>query len=284
MKILDGKLISDKISLRVSRYVKQKISEGNRVPRIDILLVGDDFASSKYVQMKEKKCFELGIKCIVHRIDGKESEKSIVALINKLNKERLTDGIMIQLPLPKDLNSNNILESIDSNKDVDGLTSSNFGKIFRGDPDGIPCATAKGIITLLDEYKIGIEGKNVVVVGRSNIVGLPTSALFLSRNATVTVCHTFTKNLKSITSNADILVIAIGKAEYIDKKYIKKGAVVIDVGINRNLEGKLVGDIKYNSVKNIPSYISPVPGGVGPMTIISLIENLITCYTKNIER
>lgn len=284
MIILDGKELSKKILDSLQFQIKDKISTGFRTPRLDIILVGDDFASIKYVEMKEKRAEELGVDVVVHRFDETDTNKNILDLIDELNKNILVDGFMVQLPLPRGFDTNDILESINPKKDVDGLTSSNLGKLFKNDPSAIPPATARGIMKMLEEYNIELDGKNAVVVGRSDIVGLPTAALLQNMNATVTIGHSHTKDLREITKNADVLVVAMGKAEYIDDTYVKEGAVVVDVGTNQNKEGKLVGDVDFNRVSNVAGYITPVPGGVGPMTIASLLLNLFEMYTKNVEK
>jgi len=278
MTILDGK----QTALKISQKIKEEVQEFSRKPRLDILLVGSDFGSQKYVEMKSKKAQELGIECNVHSFDENVSEEELIRLIEKLNIDSQVDGIMVQLPLPKHIQESNILEKISPSKDVDGLTSINLGKLFKNDPSAIAPATAKGILKLLREYDIQIDGQDAVVIGRSDIVGLPTAALLQNENATVTVCHSHTQNLKEICKKADILVVGIGKPEYIDREYVKEGAVVIDVGTNKNGEGKLVGDVNFESVKDIASYITPVPGGVGPMTIVCLLSNLIDAYKKNV--
>lgn len=283
MTILDGKQTSQKLAQKIYDEIQSYISEGKRVPRLDIILVGDNFGSQKYVEMKEKKALELGIQCNVHRFKEDVTEEELLTLLDELNLDEEVDGVMVQLPLPKNINENNILEMISPYKDVDGLTSINLGKLFKNDPIAIAPATARGILELLQEYEIQIEGKNAVVIGRSDIVGLPTAAILQNENATVTVCHSHTQELKEICKKADILVVAIGKAEYIDKEYVKKGSVVIDVGTNRNEEGKLVGDVKFEDIKDIAEYITPVPGGVGPMTILCLLDNLIKVYRRNEE-
>ena len=278
MTILDGK----QTALKISQKIKEEVQEFSRKPRLDILLVGSDFGSQKYVEMKSKKAQELGIECNVHSFDENVSEEELIRLIEKLNIDSQVDGIMVQLPLPKHIQESNILEKISPSKDVDGLTSINLGKLFKNDPSAIAPATAKGILELLREYDIQIDGKDAVVIGRSDIVGLPTAALLQNENATVTICHSHTQNLKEVCKMADILVVAIGKPEYIDREYVKEGAVVIDVGTNKNEEGKLVGDVNFEGVKDIVSYITPVPGGVGPMTIVCLLSNLIEAYKKNV--
>lgn len=286
MEILDGKKTSEEILNRLSDKVKTLVANGNRVPRLDIIIVGHDFASEKYVGMKEKRGKELGIKIVLHKLESSVDEKEIISLIKKLNEDSLVDGIMIQLPLPKDyqtFNTKNILESIDISKDVDGLTYASLGCVWN-EREGIGSATPTGILKLLDEYDIEITGKRVVVLGRSQIVGLPLAAMFLRRDATVTIAHSRTENLKRLCRTADILAVGIGKPEYITSDFVKEDAVVIDIGTNRNYDGKLVGDVDFEEVKDKCSYITPVPGGVGPMTIASLFSNLIKIYTKNVTR
>ena len=282
MKILDGKQTSLKISEKIQKEIQEYIDSEKRASKLDILLVGDDFGSQKYVEMKSKKAQELGIQCEVHRFEEDIQEKEIVRLIEELNRNDEIDGVMVQLPLPSHINEKNILEKILPSKDVDGLTSVNLGKLFKNDPTAIAPATAKGILELLKEYEIEIDGKNALVIGRSDIVGLPTAAILQNENATVTICHSHTKDLKEVCKRADILVVGIGKAEFIDMEYVKEGSIVIDVGTNKNEEGKLVGDVDFESVKNIVEYITPVPGGVGPMTISCLLSNLLDAYKKNV--
>ncbi|OGC44266.1 bifunctional methylenetetrahydrofolate dehydrogenase/methenyltetrahydrofolate cyclohydrolase [candidate division WS6 bacterium RIFOXYB1_FULL_33_14] len=282
MKILDGKQTSLKISEKIQKEIQEYIDSEKRASKLDILLVGDDFGSQKYVEMKSKKAQELGIQCEVHRFEEDIQEEELIRLIEELNRNDEIDGVMVQLPLPSHINEKNILEKILPSKDVDGLTSVNLGKLFKNDPTAIAPATAKGILELLKEYEIEIDGKSAVVIGRSDIVGLPTVALLQNENATVTVCHSHTKDLKEVCKRADILVVGIGKAEFIDMEYVKEGSVVIDVGTNKNEEGKLVGDVDFESVKNIVEYITPVPGGVGPMTISCLLSNLLDAYKKNV--
>ena len=282
MEILDGKYTSSVILQDLKTEIQRYLQEGKRTPRIDILLVGDDYASQMYVNMKEKKALDLGISVNVHNFEKDINENDLVKLISQLNNDKSVDGIMVQLPMPEHINESEILESILPSKDVDGLTSTNLGKLFKNDSSAIAPATAKGVIKLLDKYNIQIEGKNAVVVGRGDISGLPIAAMLQNRNATITICHSHTQNLKDICKDADILVSSIGRAEYINSEYVKNGSVVIDVGTNRNSEGKLVGDIDFNSVKDIAGYITPVPGGVGPMTIACLFDNLIEMYKRNV--
>lgn len=282
MEILDGKYTSSVILQDLKTEIQRYLQEGKRTPRIDILLVGDDYASQMYVNMKEKKALDLGISVNVHNFEKDINENDLVKLISQLNNDKSVDGIMVQLPMPEHINESKVLESILPSKDVDGLTSTNLGKLFKNDSSAIAPATAKGVIKLLDKYDIQIEGKNAVVVGRGDISGLPIAAMLQNRNATITICHSHTQNLKDICKDADILVSSIGRAEYINSEYVKNGSVVIDVGTNRNSEGKLVGDIDFNSVKDIAGYITPVPGGVGPMTIACLFDNLIEMYKRNV--
>jgi len=284
MILLDGSAVSQKIIKELKNKIDGYIDIGSRVPRLDIIIVGDDYASKKYVSMKEKRALELGIKAVVHEFSSNTKEEEIRELIEKLNNDNRVDGLMVQLPLPRGIETRRVLDNISPHKDVDGLTSSNLGRLFKNERNAIAPATARGVLKILEEYEIEIEGKNAVVIGRSEIVGLPTAAMLQNSNATVTICHSHTKNLKDISKNADILIVGIGKAEYIDKAYIKDGSVVIDIGTNLNQDGKLVGDVKFGSVKKIAGYITPVPGGIGPMTIASLLLNLFEMYEKNVKK
>ena len=282
MEILDGKYTSSVMLQNLKTEIQKYLQEGKRAPRIDIMLVGDDYASQMYVSMKEKKALDLRILVNIHTFDKEISQAQLIKLIKELNNENEVDGIMVQLPMPEHINESEVLESILPSKDVDGLTSTNLGKLFKNDSSAIAPATAKGVIKLLDNYDVQIEGKRAVVIGRGDISGLPIAAMLQNRNATVTICHSHTRELKDICKDADILVSSIGRAEYINSEYVKNGSVVIDVGTNRNSEGKLVGDVDFNSVKDIAGYITPVPGGVGPMTIACLFDNLIEMYKRNV--
>lgn len=284
MILLNGKEVSQKTIDALKSKISVYIDSGSRTPRLDIILAGEDFASKKYVDMKMKRAEGIGIKAVLHKFEKNVSTEEIVTEIKRLNSDNRVDGVMVQLPLPKEINTDLVLESIDCNKDVDGLTSINLGKLFKNNPSAIAPATAKGILKLLEEYEIEIDGSKAVVIGRSDIVGLPTAAVLQNSNATVTVCHSHSKNLKEICKQADILVVGMGKAEYIDKGYVKEGATVIDVGTNRGKDDKLVGDVKFGSVKKVAGYITPVPGGVGPMTISSLLLNLFEIYERNVKR
>jgi len=282
MEILDGKYTSSVMLQNLKTEIQKYLQEGKRAPRIDIMLVGDDYASQMYVSMKEKKALDLRILVNIHTFDKEILQAQLIKLIKELNNENEVDGIMVQLPMPEHINESEVLESILPSKDVDGLTSTNLGKLFKNDSSAIPPATAKGVIKLLDNYDVQIEGKRAVVIGRGDISGLPIAAMLQNKNATVTICHSHTQGLKDICKDADILVSSIGRAEYINSEYVKNGSVVIDVGTNRNMEGKLVGDVDFNSVKDIAGYITPVPGGVGPMTIACLFDNLIEMYKRNV--
>ncbi len=280
MQILDGKKISEERCEKLRQRVDLLGSNMGRNPRLDIILVGNDFASEKYVSMKGKKAQELEIDVQVHRFGKDSNDEEIVNTIENLNNDNNVDGIMVQLPLPSNFSEDLLVSKISVEKDVDGLTAESLGRLFRNEKC-LVSATSKGIGTLIDRYNIPVEGKNIVVLGRSKVVGLPVSALMLSRNATVTICHPSTSDIKSISKNADILISAVGKANFVDRNFVKEGTVVIDVGFNKDIQtGKTVGDVNFNDVKDLVSYITPVPGGVGPMTIISLLENVVDVYEK----
>ncbi|GLI53931.1 bifunctional methylenetetrahydrofolate dehydrogenase/methenyltetrahydrofolate cyclohydrolase FolD [Thermodesulfovibrio yellowstonii] len=272
-EILDGKNLALKIKEELKREVQDLKNQGIN-PCLAVVLVGENKSSQKYVSFKEKTCKELDIKSLVFRLPENTEETSLIKLIDELNENSQVNGILIQLPLPKHLNQNKVLERISPFKDVDGFTPFCLGRLLIDSPLFIPC-TPKGVIRILDEYKINLEGKQAVVIGRSIIVGKPLSLLLLKRNATVTMCHSKTMNLQDITKKADILCVAIGREKFITSNMIKKGAVVIDIGINVTASGKVVGDVNFDDVKEKASYITPVPGGVGPMTIAMLMENTI---------
>jgi methylenetetrahydrofolate dehydrogenase (NADP+)/methenyltetrahydrofolate cyclohydrolase len=282
MKILDGKRTSQKMLEGISSKVERIALGGKRVPRLDLILVGDDFASVKYVQIKEQKAKELGIECQTHHLEQDSTTEEVVNLVKTLNAFDEVDGFMVQLPLPSHIDTNAVLESIEPRKDVDGLTSVNLGRLFQNDPKAIPPATPLGIMKLLDEYEIDVFGKKVVILGASNIVGVPLGAILLRRDATVTICNSRTVNIQEIAKTADILISATGVPLLVKSEFLKEGVVVIDVGSNKHPEtGKLVGDVDWEDVQGIPSYITPVPGGVGPMTVVSLMLNLMNCYEQN---
>lgn len=270
-KLIDGKQIAKK---RLER-LKEKITLQSKKPIMAFILVGDHAPSKTYVRMKKKACEATGIISNVFELPENVSEKELLAEIEKLNKDLSVDGILVQLPLPKQISVERVINTIDPNKDVDGFHPINLGKLLIGCPLFVPC-TPQGIKNLLLEENIQVEGKHVVVVGRSQIVGKPLACLLMQKdtgaNATVTIAHSKTKNLKEITSSADILIAAMGMPQFITEDMVKKGAIVIDVGINR-IDDKIVGDVLFENVLPKVSKITPVPGGVGPMTIISLLEN-----------
>ena len=273
MKILDGKAVS----LKVKESVKVRAEELKKFgvePTLAVILVGEDKASQTYVRAKEKACNEYGIKSVAHRLSENTTQAELLALINVLNLDDSIHGILVQLPLPKHIDTNTILATIDPAKDVDGFHAVNVGKLVSGLDGFVPC-TPLGVMEILKEYGINVAGLNAVVIGRSNIVGKPMANLLLNASATVTVTHSKTKNLKEICKNADLIVAAIGKPFFLKADMVKDGAVVVDVGINRLDDGRLVGDVDFEEVAPKCSYITPVPGGVGPMTIAMLLNNTI---------
>jgi methylenetetrahydrofolate dehydrogenase (NADP+)/methenyltetrahydrofolate cyclohydrolase len=254
-----------------------------RVPHLAVVLVGEDPGSVSYVAGKEMACIEIGIKNTTIRRPNTISQDELLAIVNELNQDDSVDGILVQLPLPKHMDSDFIINAIVPEKDVDGFHPYNVASVYLKQPGTVSC-TPKGIMEILDYAHIEIEGKRAVVIGRSNIVGKPVSKLLLDRNATVTICHSRTKNISELTSEADILIAAVGKPLFVKADMVKEGAVVIDVGVNRNPEtGKLCGDVDFEAVKDKASYITKVPGGVGPMTITCLMENTIECFLKHME-
>lgn len=277
--ILSGKELAAKLRSKMQEHVKDIIKVFNETPCLAVILVGDDPASQSYVKGKSKACEEIGIKNITLKLHKDTSEVQVLRKIQELNLDPNVHGILVQLPLPDHIDERKVMNFIDPKKDVDGFHPFNVDALYSNKFNGILPCTPKGIIHLLTENNIQIAGKHAVVIGRSNIVGLPTAKLLLDNNATVTVCHSKTKNLKEITRSADILVVAIGKPEFITCDMVNDGAVVIDVGVNR-VDSKLVGDVHFDSIKDKASYITPVPGGVGPMTITCLMENTIECFLK----
>mgnify|MGYP000350121979 FL=1 len=280
MSIIDGKKVSSHIKDNIAAEVKILKNKTGKTPGLAVVLVGDDPASAVYVKNKNKTCKNIGFQSFEHILPENTSEDKLLNLINELNNDDQVNGILVQLPLPSHISSKTILVSINPQKDVDGFHLENVGRLVTGNALFKPCTPA-GIIKLLDEYKIEIEGKNAVIIGRSNIVGKPVSFLLLERNATVTICHSRTKDLPSITRSADILIAAIGKPNFVSLDMVKNNAVVIDVGINR-LDGKLVGDVDFASVSKQASLITPVPGGVGPMTIAMLMENTLQAFKNSL--
>lgn len=273
--ILDGKMLRDKIF----ESLKAKLDKMQQKPTLAVILVGENPASQIYVRNKKKTAEKLGINSLSIEYPSDISEEELLNKIKELNSDEKVTAILVQLPLPTHINKNRIIDAILPQKDVDGLTPYNLGKLFSGEePYVYPC-TPKGILLLLDEYNIKLEGKNIVVVGRSNLVGKPVAQMLLKRNATVTMCHSHTKNLSAITKTADIIVSAVGK-KVIGEKMLKSDCVVIDVGIFRDENGKISGDVDFENVSKTAAYISPVPGGVGPMTIASLMLNTVELARK----
>ena len=272
--IIDGKAISaatrGDIKIQVDELKKQGITPG-----LAVIIVGDDPASRVYVNNKKKACAELGMLSEEYALPADTTEEELLDLINTLNGREDIDGILCQLPLPRHLDEKRVLNAISSEKDVDAFHPVNVGKIMIGDYSFLPCTPA-GVMELIRRSNIDVAGKNCVVIGRSNIVGKPMAMLMLHANATVTICHSRTQNLKEICRGADIIVAAVGKAYFVTADMVKEGAVVIDVGMNRNSEGKLCGDVDYDEVSKVASAITPVPGGVGPMTITMLMQNTLT--------
>ena len=271
--IIDGKLVSKKIREAISEEVTA-LKEQGISPKLAVILVGNDPASAVYVRNKEKACIETGIEPVQITMPEHTSESELLDLIGKLNADSSVHGILVQLPLPRHINENMVIESIDPAKDVDAFTHESVGRIVEGKYTFLPCTPA-GIMKLLEFYGVEIAGKECVVIGRSNIVGKPMALLLLNASGTVTVCHSKTKNLAEITRRADILVVAVGRANFVTADMVGEGAVVIDVGINRLDNGKLCGDVEFESVSQKASLITPVPGGVGPMTITMLMKNTV---------
>tara|TARA_Y100000815_G_scaffold125070_1_gene112813 strand:- start:1557 stop:2402 length:846 start_codon:yes stop_codon:yes gene_type:complete len=279
MGIIDGKMVASQIKKKIASEVESLKQKTGETPGLAVVLVGDDPASSVYVRNKNKTCKNLGFQSFENILPANTKESTLLGLIDELNKDERVSGILVQLPLPSHISSYKILEAINPQKDVDGFHLENIGRLVTGNATFKPC-TPEGIIQLLDHYKVDVEGKNAVVLGRSNIVGKPISLLLLERNATVTICHSRTKNLSAITKLADILIAAIGKPNFVTADMVKDDVVIIDVGINR-VNDKLIGDVDYQSVSKKASLITPVPGGVGPMTIAVLMANTLQAF-KNL--
>jgi len=275
-KILDGKALSLKIANELAEKVSEYKKNGLH-PKLATVLVGEDPASRIYVNLKKKDSEKIGIDYEEFYYDD-ISEGDLLSLIDRLNKRTDIHGILVQLPLPKHIDSNKVLERIDPIKDVDGFTPINVGRILLNISDLFPC-TPKGVVKILDEYNIPIEGADITIINRSNIIGKPLAAMMINRGGTVTVVHTKTKDLKEKTKHADIVIVGVGRTDFLTADMVKEGAVVVDVGITRNVDG-IKGDVKYDEVSKKTSYITPVPGGVGPMTRAMLLENLIICFIK----
>ena len=279
--IIDGKALSQNINDQLKINVENFKNKYNRDITLAVILVGENPASQVYVRNKIKACEYIGFKSLSYKLDETATEEEVVELTKSLSNDKNVDGILVQLPLPKHISEDKVLSCIAPEKDVDGFTSINIGNLLLGKPCIVSC-TPQGIITMLKSANIELSGKNAVVIGRSNIVGKPISLLLLKENCTVTICHSKTKDIEKICSNADILVAALGKAQFVKENMVKDGAVVIDVGINRTEEG-LKGDVDFENVSKKTSYITPVPGGVGPMTIATLMENTYKCALRREE-
>ncbi|NGZ74172.1 bifunctional methylenetetrahydrofolate dehydrogenase/methenyltetrahydrofolate cyclohydrolase FolD [Saccharibacillus alkalitolerans] len=272
-QIISGKQVSDEIRQNLKTEVEGLAAQGC-VPGLAVVLVGEDPASQVYVRNKAKACEDLGFYSEVHRLDADTSQEDLLALVHKLNGQTDINGILVQLPLPEHIEEKAVINAISPEKDVDGFHPVNVGNLVIGDDSLLPCTPA-GVIELIKHTGIEMSGKHAVVIGRSNIVGKPVSLLLQRENATVTMCHSRTANMKELTRQADILVVAVGRANFVDASYIKPGAVVIDVGINRLETGKLAGDVDFESASTVSGPITPVPGGVGPMTITMLMKNTL---------
>ncbi|MEE1066180.1 MAG: bifunctional methylenetetrahydrofolate dehydrogenase/methenyltetrahydrofolate cyclohydrolase FolD [Acutalibacteraceae bacterium] len=273
-KLISGKEVSESVKLRVADEVKALKADGIE-PCLAVILVGDDPASRVYVNNKKKACEFCGIRSLEYVLPAETTEEELIALVKKLNDDKSVNGILCQLPLPKHLDEKKVLNLIKPEKDVDAFHPENVGHIMIGDFNFLPCTPA-GIMEMFRFENIDLDGKNCVVIGRSNIVGKPMAMLMLKENATVTICHSRTKNLKEIVAGADVIVAAVGRPNFVTADMVKDGAVIIDVGINRMDDGKLCGDVDFEACKEKASYITPVPGGVGPMTIATLMQNTIT--------
>jgi len=276
MVLIDGKKISGQIRNRLAEEVQELNKKTGKTPGLATVLVGDDPASAVYVRNKNKICGELGFQSFEQKLSADTSEEQLLQLVGELNSNKNIHGILVQLPLPDQIDSEKILQAIDPKKDVDGFHPVNVGKLVVGNALLTPC-TPTGIIELLDHYDIEISGKHAVIIGRSNIVGKPVSMLLLQRNATITICHSRTQDLEEVTRSADIIVAAVGRANFVTEEMVSEGTVVIDVGINR-VDGKLTGDVDFEPVSKKASHITPVPGGVGPMTIALLMENTLKAF------
>lgn len=284
MEIISGKDLAAEIKRDVAAQVEQLAVKYGRKPNLTVVLVGDDPASVSYVTGKGKACAEVGIENRTITLPAESTEEEVLTLINQLNADKNVDGILVQLPLPKHINEERVIDAILKEKDVDGFHPYNVAALWEKRPCILPC-TPKGVVKLLKSRNIEISGKRVVVMGRSNIVGLPAAKLMLDENATVTIVHSRTKNIADVCAEADILIVGIGKPKFVKPEFIKEGAAVIDVGVNRDPEtGKLCGDVDFDACAPHCSYITKVPGGVGPMTIACLMENTVECYLHNVNK
>ncbi|MEE0855771.1 MAG: bifunctional methylenetetrahydrofolate dehydrogenase/methenyltetrahydrofolate cyclohydrolase FolD [Ruminococcus sp.] len=281
MQIIDGKKVSAEVKEQVRKQVEELKAAHGITPGLAVVIVGDDPASRVYVNNKKKACEVVGFKSEEYALPAETTQEELLALVEKLNNKADINGILVQLPLPKHLDDKAVIEAINPQKDVDAFHAVNVGKIMLGEYDFLPCTPA-GVMEMLHSYDIPVSGKNCVVIGRSNIVGKPMAMLLLHENGTVTICHSRTQNLAEVCARADILVAAVGKPKFVTADMVKEGAVVIDVGMDRDENGKLCGDVDFENVKDKCSYITPVPGGVGPMTIATLMKNTLkACKLQN---
>lgn len=278
--VISGKLLSDEILSTISITVEQLKQDNQRIPCLAVVLVGDDPASQVYVRNKKNACHKVGVTSLEYILPANTTQDSLLELIDKLNHDHEVDGILVQLPLPNHLDSKIIIDNIAPNKDVDGFHRYNMGSLALKDPNICPC-TPHGVMYMLDSVKTEYHGKHAVVIGASNIVGRPMALELINRGATVTICNSKTRNVPELVGAADIVVAAVGRPNFVKGDWLKDGAIVIDVGINRLESGKLCGDIEYDSAVNNAGYITPVPGGVGPMTIAMLLQNTLHCYNLN---
>lgn len=282
-KKIDGKALAQKIQGQLAEKVVQMKAGYGIVPGLVVILVGDNPASQVYVRNKERSALAAGFKSKTVRLSDSISEEELLTVIEQYNNEPDFHGILLQLPLPAHINDKRILMAIDPKKDVDGFHPMNTGHLWNGRPQMVPCTPA-GIMEMLREYHVDLEGKQAVIIGRSNIVGKPMAQLLLDKNATVTLTHSRTRNLPEVAKQADILIVAIGRGHFVTKDFVKEGAVVIDVGMNRDANGKLIGDVDFDDVSPIASLITPVPGGVGPMTITMLLEQTYQAALRSVTK
>ncbi|KFZ26363.1 MAG: Bifunctional protein FolD protein [Candidatus Izimaplasma bacterium HR2] len=281
-EIISGKVLSKEVREEVRIEVAALKEQYGAVPHLVVILVGEDPASQSYVKAKERACVKAGMISTVIRRDADISEEELLGLIKKYNDDEGVHGILVQLPVPKHIDEDKVIDAIDISKDVDGFHPLNVAYMHLGRNAILP-ATPKGILTMLESKKIELKGKDAIIIGRSNIVGKPAAMLLMGKHATVTIAHSRTQNLKEKCLQADIIIAAVGRANTVTADMVKEGAVIIDVGVNRTAEGKLVGDVDFEGCKEKASYITPVPGGVGPMTITSLLQNTIECFKRIIE-
>ncbi|HEM9173523.1 TPA: bifunctional methylenetetrahydrofolate dehydrogenase/methenyltetrahydrofolate cyclohydrolase [Streptococcus agalactiae] len=281
-ELIDGKALSQKMQAELGRKVERLKEQHGIIPSLAVILVGDNPASQVYVRNKERSALEAGFKSETLRLSESISQEELIDIIHQYNEDKSIHGILVQLPLPQHINDKKIILAIDPKKDVDGFHPMNTGHLWSGRPMMVPCTPA-GIMEMFREYHVDLEGKHAVIIGRSNIVGKPMAQLLLDKNATVTLTHSRTRNLSEVTKEADILIVAIGQGHFVTKDFVKEGAVVIDVGMNRDENGKLIGDVVFEQVAEVASMITPVPGGVGPMTITMLLEQTYQAALRSVS-